>query len=427
MRTFRFLRLYTSVNLLICPSLHSTPFVVEAKTFYVLSGILTVKVLLGLFQVVVLSGKMLHTCNDFDLTETFMKKLLIVLVVLVLMPAAAGMAQSPFEVNNTGSQAQKKIVAADEPQSQNPTGEQKELRGFFKILKGVLDVLKAVVEGIIPSANAAEVDEMPVGKMAATNGTIASGTRLAFSDVKSAEIGKQTAGLQNSGTVGSSTQAATGSKAPAAVSPDPAKGKAVTTGSAKFKEWFKTACNAHCDQWEFPDVTNKYGEKITREDYMRAIIWIESRGVHMNGRGTLTKSWAGAQGFMQLMPNTARGLKIDAKDGAQNLKGGAKYLTEIFNSGAVSKKSGAEKLIMAACAYNLGPFSKSMKQSWNELKSNRKVPTETRGYGLKLKMCLGLELTEDERKLVKEWLVTPGYTVDTLIEENYTNTKGIGR
>ena len=359
-----------------------------------------------------------------------MKRYAIILIALFCLTINVAPAQTPFEVNNTGSQAQKKIVAADEPQNQTQTGETKELRGFFKILKGVLDILKAVVDGIIPSANAAEIDEMPIGKMPAANQTPTTGTRLTYGDVKNTEIGKQTAGSNGNSsgtTAGSTTPTVTGSKAPAAVSPDPATGKAVTTGSAKFKEWFKNACDAHYDDWEFPEVTNKYGEKITREDYMRAIIWIESRGVHMNAKGKLTKSWAGAQGFMQLMPNTARGLKVDAKDGAQNLKGGAKYLTEIFNSGAVSKKSGAEKLIMAACAYNLGPFSKSMKMSWNDFKSSRKMPTETRGYGLKLKMCLGLELTADERKLVQDWLVTPGHTVDSLIEENYTNTKGIGR
>lgn len=348
-----------------------------------------------------------------------MKRYAIILIALFCLTINAAPAQTPFEVNNTGSQAQKKIVAADEPQPQTQTGETKELRGFFKVLKGVLDILKAVVDGIIPSANAAEIDEMPIGKAVAQNGGNKTAANLTYDDVKNAEIGKQTAG--------SVTPTATGSKAPAAVSPDPATGKAVTTGSAKFKEWFKAACGAYCDEWEFPDVTNKYGEKITREDYMRAIIWIESRGVHMSPKGKLTKSWAGAQGFMQLMPNTARGLKIDAKDGAQNLKGGAKYLAEIFNSGAVSKKSGAEKLIMAACAYNLGPFSSSMKMSWDDFKKSRKMPTETRGYGLKLKMCLGLELTADERKLVQDWLVTPGHTVDSLIEENYTNTKGIGR
>lgn len=359
-----------------------------------------------------------------------MKRYAIILIALFCLTINVAPAQTPFEVNNTGSQAQKKIVAADEPQNQTQTGETKELRGFFKILKGVLDILKAIVGGIAPAASAAEIDEMP-GNQTAAGSVSGNPASLTSTGAKQTAAEKQLAASENTTKAntpaGSLVPAATGSKAPAAVSPDPATGKAVTTGSAKFKEWFKNACDAHCDDWEFPEVTNKYGEKITREDYMRAIIWIESRGVHMNAKGKLTKSWAGAQGFMQLMPNTARGLKIDAKDGAQNLKGGAKYLTEIFNSGAVSKKSGAEKLIMAACAYNLGPFSKSMKMSWNDFKSSRKIPTETRGYGLKLKMCLGLELTADERKLVQDWLVTPGHTVDSLIEENYANTKGIGR
>ena len=320
-----------------------------------------------------------------------MKRYAIILIALVCLSINAAAAQTPFEVNNTGSQAQKKNVAADAPQTQTQTGETKELRGFFKILKGVLDILKAIVDGIAPAASAAEVDEMPGNQPAAGN-VSGSSAALTSTGAKQTAAEKQSAISEKTtkadAQAGSTTPTATGSKAPVAVSPDPATGKAVTTGSAKFKEWFKNACDAHCDDWEFPEVTNKYGEKITREDYMRAIIWIESRGVHMSAKGKLTKSWAGAQGFMQLMPNTARGLKIDAKDGAQNLKGGAKYLTEIFNSGAVSKKSGAEKLIMAACAYNLGPFSKSMKMSWNDFKSSRKIPTETRGYGLKLKKSM---------------------------------------
>lgn len=351
-----------------------------------------------------------------------MKHFAIILIALFCLVFNAASAQTPFEVNNTGSQAQKKIVAADEPQGQN--GENKELRGFFKILKGVLDVLKDIADGIVPSANAAEINELP-GNKPAVGSVSGNPANLNGSDAKQAAVSEKTTKVDAQ--AGSIAPTVTDIEAPAAVSPNPAPGKAVTTGSAKFKEWFKTATNAYCSEWEFPDVTNKYGEKISREDYMRAIIWIESRGVHQNARGSLTKSWAGAMGFMQLMPNTARGLKIDAKDGAQNLKGGAKYLKEIFNSGAVSKKSGAEKLILGACAYNLGPFSKSMKMSWAELKASKKVPTETRGYGLKLKMCLGLELTADERKLVQEWLVTPGHTVDSLIEENYTNTKGIAR
>ncbi len=214
-------------------------------------------------------------------------------------------------------------------------------------------------------------------------------------------------------------------KAPETNKPEKPSGKSASIGSENFKTWFDDAAKQTVD-WEFPDITNKYGQKISREDYLRAIIWIESRGIHSNSRGTVTKSWAGALGFMQLMPNTARGLKIDPKDPAQNLKGGAKYLKEIFNSGNVSKKDGAEKLIMGACAYNLGPFSKSMKLSWEKFKISR-VPVETRSYGLKVKMCLGLELSDDERQLVDKWLVQKGQTVDSVIEDNYKNAMGIAR
>ncbi len=214
-------------------------------------------------------------------------------------------------------------------------------------------------------------------------------------------------------------------KIPALIKHEPAGGKSITVGSEKFKSWFDDAAK-HCSEWEFPDVTNKYGQKISREDYLRAIIWIESRGIHQDKRGRVTKSWAGAVGFMQLMPNTARGLKVNASDAAQNLKGGAKYLGEIFNSGGVSKKSGAEKLIMGACAYNLGPFSKSMKKSWEEFKTS-KVPVETRSYGLKMKMALGLDLSADEKKLAAQWFVPSHQTVDEFTDEFYANAQGIAR
>lgn len=349
------------------------------------------------------------------------KELSVLLMVIVLMAYTPGFAQSPFTVDNSGSQNQKTIVAGENTDSSTASSSgEKEYKGFFKILKGILDVIAALADGIMTSSDKATANsEMPTSATSLTAGR-ANGT--------SAASAAQTSGSSSDTGAGTTTVSTpTGSgNLPAAVSPAPATGKAATIGSAKFKQWFSDAAK-HCSEWEFPDVTNKYGQKITPEDYLRAIIWIESRGVHQNARGSLTRSWAGAMGFMQLMPNTARGLKIDAKDPAQNLKGGARYLKEIFNSGSVGKKDGAEKLIMGACAYNLGPFSRSMKLSWNELKTSRRIPVETRGYGLKMKMCLGLELTSDERELVKKWLVGPGQTVDSLIEENYANTKGIAR
>lgn len=340
-------------------------------------------------------------------------KYLLPLLAALLFSSPVWSQGNPFEVDTTtinqtstgsGGNSQTNSLVDN-----GNSGKKNTRSGFFSSL---LDAIKDFFDSFSSAKNKSDPDKTKSTAKASKTG-------------KTGNLDPQTASDQLATAKDKKNDVPPTVKAPEVNKPDKPSGKGASIGSENFKTWFADAARLTTD-WEFPDITNKYGQKISREDYLRAIIWIESRGIHSNSRGSVTKSWAGALGFMQLMPNTARGLKIDPKDPAQNLKGGAKYLKEIFNSGNVSKKDGAEKLIMGACAYNLGPFSKSMKLSWEKFKIS-KVPVETRSYGLKVKMCLGLELSADERLLVEKWLVNEGQTVDSVIEDNYKNAMGIAR
>jgi hypothetical protein len=55
------------------------------------------------------------------------------------------------------------------------------------------------------------------------------------------------------------------------------------------------------------------------------------------------------------------------------------------------------------------------------------MPVETRSYGLKMKLALGLELSADEKKLAAQWFVPKHQTVDEFTDEFYAHAQGIAR
>jgi soluble lytic murein transglycosylase-like protein len=113
------------------------------------------------------------------------------------------------------------------------------------------------------------------------------------------------------------------------------------------------ACNIHSTiHWgSVPLNLTAYADAIrsasleygVNEAFLRAIIHAESA---FNPRAMSLK---GAQGLMQLMPSTASDMGVlDAFDSAQNIRGGARYLSLLLHD-----FNGNERL--AAAAYNAGP------------------------------------------------------------------------
>ncbi len=90
----------------------------------------------------------------------------------------------------------------------------------------------------------------------------------------------------------------------------------------------------------FEAASNKYGVPV---NLLKAVAKAES-GFHVDAT-----SCCGAMGIMQLMPATAEALGVgDAYDPAQNIMGGAKYLSQML-----SEFDG--NVAFAVAAYNAGP------------------------------------------------------------------------
>ncbi len=102
----------------------------------------------------------------------------------------------------------------------------------------------------------------------------------------------------------------------------------------------RTALNIDAFKIEVDLAANEFGVDAA---LLRAIIHAES------AFNPMAISSKGAQGLMQLMPGTATDLGVtDAFDVGQNIRGGAKYLSEMLKN-----FGGDERL--AAAAYNAGP------------------------------------------------------------------------
>lgn len=176
-------------------------------------------------------------------------------------------------------------------------------------------------------------------------------------------------------------------------------GPGVSTLSPGFQRWMGEATDYAQRSWRFPQVRNKYGQVITHEDYIKAILYIESKGRHTDASGRVTRSGAGAMGFMQLMPGTARSVGVDPRDPRMNLLGGVGYLATVFNQSPATRTPGESPediLVKAAAGYNKGPYSRDLaRQTWPQFVATSRV-RETVRYGITLKMALGLDLSPQE-------------------------------
>lgn len=121
----------------------------------------------------------------------------------------------------------------------------------------------------------------------------------------------------------------------------------------------------------YSDIIKEASQKYGVPEYMiKAVIDQESRGYY-DAIGPMTK-YGQAVGLMQLIPSTASGLGVtDSKDPYQNIMGGTKYLSQLYNNPNYGNGNWERTLI----AYNWGEGNLTKKYD-----NGSSLPAETAKY-----------------------------------------------
>ena len=135
---------------------------------------------------------------------------------------------------------------------------------------------------------------------------------------------------------------------------------------------------ARKQRWDFSHFTGKLPEDVkdiahaeaTRQGIDPALVMavIEQE----SGGRKDARSKVGARGLMQIMPATAKDLKIDPKCPKQNVRGGVSYLKRL-----IAKYGDISHALMA---YNWGPANLDAYLSTGKGKRGQEMPEETRRY-----------------------------------------------
>ena len=102
---------------------------------------------------------------------------------------------------------------------------------------------------------------------------------------------------------------------------------------------------------KYDNLIKKYSELVKWDWRLGASLVYQESQFNPN-----TKSWAGAVGLMQLMPNTAKQVGVvNLINPDQNIKGGFKYLSYLDNIWKETITDSTERIKFVLASYNVGP------------------------------------------------------------------------